>query len=264
MIKKLLATALIIPAFTIGAANAQQPAEEKSDWSVVLGAGVIAAPLYEGSSDYVVAPIPFVNITYLDTISFGARGLTAKLIQRNNFEADLGLAIDGGRNEDGGSLLISADDDTLQGMGDIDPAVGVKAFASYDFDAVKLSSSITQFLGNTNDGLIVDAGLSKKIPLSRQLFLTPSIKATWADDNYTQTFFGVTPQQSARSQFSAYEAEAGFKDVSVGLNAMYFINRQWFVTANGSVKQLLYDAADSPISEDDTNISLITTIGYRF
>lgn len=245
-------------------AQAQSTYHANNDLDVTLGAGVSYAPVYEGGDKYTVSPFPLVNVRYADRYELGMDGLTADLLKSDTTVFGLGLAYHQGRDEDGDTLFNNSGDDSLQGMGDIDGAIGIKGFASHDFEPVTVKGSVTQFLGDDNDGMLIDASLSKNIPMSQQLFLTPSLSTTWASDNYMDTFFGVTGAQAARSQFTAFNAESGFKDVSLGLSAMYFLSEHLFVTGGTEVKHLLGDAGDSPISEDDTSVSVVSTIGYKF
>ncbi|MGM0421616.1 MAG: MipA/OmpV family protein [Pseudomonadota bacterium] len=259
-----LSTAIATAVLFMGIQPAQaQDYNQNSDWDVTLGAGAAVVPTYEGSDDYTLTPLPYLNIRYKDRIGLGKDGLTADLLKNNRSKIGIGLTYDRGRDEDG-DTLIGSDDDTLDGMGDIDGALGLKAYAAHDFEPVTVSGGITQFVGDDNEGLIVDAKLSKRIPLSRQLSITPSLSTTWADDEYMDTFFGVDSGQASRSQFAQYNADSGFKDISLGLNAMYFLNRNWFIMGGGKIKQLLNDAADSPVSQNDTNVSLMSAVGYRF
>jgi outer membrane scaffolding protein for murein synthesis (MipA/OmpV family) len=46
--------------------HAQEPPAEGDDWTVVVGAGAIYAPDYEGSKDYEVLPFPYVSVGYKD------------------------------------------------------------------------------------------------------------------------------------------------------------------------------------------------------
>ena len=86
----------------------------------------------------------------------------------------------------------------------------------------------------------------------------------WADDNYIQDYFGVTPLQAAYSQFSAFKAQGGIKDASVGPDITCMINRNWFVSNEASVKQLFGDAASSPVSATKSSVSFVSLVGYHF
>ena len=76
--------------------------------------------------------------------------------------------------------------------------------------------------------------------------------------------FGVTPAQAGASIFPRFNASSGFKDVRAGANLIYRINSHWFVGTDVGVTRLLGDAALSPISIRDTNVTVMGMAGYRF
>ncbi|KAA0895116.1 MipA/OmpV family protein [Oryzomonas rubra] len=245
--------------------------EDKSDWDVSLGLGLAAGPVYEGSTHYQASPIPVVAVTWRDTVSLGIDGLSL-YHKSGGFRYGAGLTYDPGRKENGKNLLgMSSSDHRLAGLGDIKAAMGLKAFASYDvhpfqhIPLVVLDASATKLIGgSTNDGVLVQGGLSMPFQLGQDWRLTPKVGTTWANDHYMQDYFGVTPEQAARSRFSAYKAKAGMKDASVGLNVTYSIGKNWFVSGDGRVKRLLSDAASSPISATNINAGIVTLVGYHF
>jgi len=262
-----LALSLYFPAIVQAEDN-----EEKinNNWDVSLGLGIGAAPVYEGSTHYLPSPIPMVAISWRDTISLGINGLSLHH-KTGGFRYGVGLTYDPGRKDNGKNMFgMSSGDHRLEGLGKIKPAFGVKAFASYDvhpfqqIPLVVLDASVTKLFGSTNDGVFVQGGLAMPIQLGQDWRLTPKVSTTWANDRYMMDYFGVTPEQAARSRFSTYNAKAGMKDASVGLNVKYSINENWFVSGEGRAKLLLSDAASSPISATNVNASFVTLVGYHF
>lgn len=244
--------------------------EVKNNWDVSLGLGIGVAPVYEGSKHYLPSPIPMVAISWRDTVSLGIDGLSL-YHKTGGFRYGVGLTYDPGRKDDGKNIFgISSGDHRLEGMGDIKAAFGVKAFASYDvhpfqqIPLVVVDASVTKLLGRSNDGVLVQGGLAMPFQLGQSWRLTPKISTTWADDQYMKDYFGVTPEQAARSRFSTYTAKAGIKDASIGLNVTYSINKNWFITGDGRAKILLSDAASSPISATNIDARIVTLVGYHF
>lgn len=235
----------------------------KSKWDVTAGAGIMVRPTYEGSDEYTVTPLPFISATYDDQVSIGVGGLEVYW-RRDQFRFGGGLTYNNGREDSKEDGIFSTGDNRLRGLGDIDGAIGLKAFGSYDFGWANIGLTATQFTGNDNDGLILAAEASRKIPLSKQLMLRPYIGLTWADQNYTQTFFGVTPTQAANSNFNAYDADAGVKDISIGMDARYSFDQHWFISGRGDLKTFTGDVADSPLTMASTNGVVMTMVGYRF
>lgn len=247
------------------AAEEQDADEEKqSDWEVMLAAGVGVVPVYEGSADYGLVPIPFAYVNWKDFIILGPDGLSVNLLNKGKLKAGLGLTVSSGRDEKGNTFLGSQANDDLRGMGDIGVAAGARAFASYDFPQFTLGASLVQYLGQENDGLLADVSLSRTFTLKEILRMTPSVELTWADNRYMDTFYGVSELQATRSRYGRFQTRAGFKDVSVGLNVIQMLSPHWFVHMGGKFKYLIGDAEDSPVSRSNMNGSLVFTIGYRF
>jgi outer membrane scaffolding protein for murein synthesis (MipA/OmpV family) len=86
---------------------------------------------------------------------------------------------------------------------------------------------------------------------------------TWADRDYTMTFFGVTPAQSAASGLPAYEADSGFNTVRFGVGATYRLDRRWHVGARAAIWRIVGDAADSPITRERTPYTIGVFGMYR-
>ncbi|MEC4591124.1 MULTISPECIES: MipA/OmpV family protein [Nitrospirillum] len=232
-------------------------------WDITVGGGVAVRPNYEGSDHYRVAPLPLVTIRYDDMLALGPEGLSAYWHQ-GNVRVGAALTFDPGRNDSNTNGLFSNGDDRLKGLGDIDTSLGVKLFGAYQLGRISLDASVTKYTGDQNDGVVLTAGAGLPFKLADHLILTPHVGTTWANDNYMQTYFGVTPVQAAHSRFAAYTAGSGFKDVSAGVGALYRFNEHWFVTGDVSVKRLLGDAADSPVTYDATSARAFTAVGYRF
>jgi MipA family protein len=264
----------VVVAFAIyfsGLAQAENGGKEgRSDWDAVLGLGVVAAPVYEGSTHYLAMPIPMLAVSWRHTVSLGIEGFSIHH-KTGGLRYGAGLTYDTGRKDDGKNVFgMSSGDHRLEGLGRIKPAVGLKAFAFYDLHPwetiplLVLNGSVTKLFGSNNDGMLVQGGLSMPFQLGQSWRLTPKIGTTWANDRYMNEYFGVTTEQASRSQFASYHAKAGIKDVSMGLNATYSIDKNWFVSGDGRIKKLLGDADSSPISATDLNASFVTVVGYRF
>jgi len=216
------------------------------------------------------SPIPLLAITWLDTVSLGTDGLSLHH-KVGGVRFGVGASYNPGRKDNGKNMFgMSSGDHRLEGLGTIKPAVSFKAFASYDvhpfenIPLVVIDASATKLNGSNNNGVLVLGGLSMPFQPGQSWRLTPKISTTWASDRYMKEYFGITPEQAARSQFSTYNAKAGIKDVSVGLNVTYSITKHWFISGDGQVKKLLSDAASSPISSTNTNTSVVMLVGYRF
>lgn len=234
--------------------------EKPREWDVTLGAGVAVRPTFEGSDRSVVRPLPVIALRWRDTISLGEGGLsvTAHL---KKFRFGGGLTVDAGRKDHSSGGIFESGDDRLKGLGTIKASPGLRAFASTRLSLFNLEVSAVK---SFNHGVTATAGLSMPLPLGKKLFLIPHVRATWADDQYTQTYFGVSAAQSSASIFPRFGASSGVKDVRGGVNLIYSFNRHWFAGADVGVTQLMGSARASPISIRDTNLTAMAMAGYRF
>lgn len=237
----------------------QQPAP----WDISLAAGAAMQPTFFGSDRYRVSPVPLVIIRWRDTVSLGVEGLSLYW-HHDNLRIGGGVSYDGGRLDHESDGLLNSGDNRLKGLGNIDSAVGLRAFLSYKWGRVDLDSSVTKYLGSQNKGLLATFGVSTTMAVGKKFILRPHIGTAWADGDYMQTYFGVTPLQASRSVFPQYSTGAGIRGVNGGLTIVYRLSQHWFWGADLTATRYLDGAARSPITISDTNATVATVIGYHF
>ncbi|RVU36697.1 MipA/OmpV family protein [Hwanghaeella grinnelliae] len=248
-----------------GVAVAQDAGDDAGDWRVETGAGVIFSPDYEGSDDYEASPVPVLEVSWKDRIALttkGGPGLIATPFLGENYRIDTGLRYDFGRDED--------DNDALRGLGDLDVgAVGVLK-ASYEFGQFETGVELGHDLGGDRDGTTatVEFGMTQPI-LDRRAFVGLTADATWASDDYMQNTFGISATQAARSGagLSAFDAEAGFKDVGLSAMVGYSVTENVSVITMAKYSRLLNDAADSPLVDREgsaNQFQLFLGASYRW
>jgi outer membrane protein len=241
-----LGALLSIPIMTVGAGTAQ------AQDHVVIGAGVAAAPKYQGSEDYRILPIPAIDI------------------KRGWFFANLrnGVGIEPISTE---TLTISASAVFVQGIRSKDlpagidrlsDAVGARIFSSIRTGGFVATLGATKVLGGTK-GTIADASLSYRVQLSSRFMLTPTVAATWADRKYNDRYFGVTAAEALASGLPQFTAGSGFKDISGALTASYRLTDRVTLSATGSVSTLLREVEDSPIVRKKTQPLGLFALTYR-
>ncbi|WP_343714069.1 MipA/OmpV family protein [Inquilinus sp.] len=235
---------------------AAQEAPARGDWSFLLGGGAMVRPSYEGSDKFSVSPLPFVSINWRDRVFLDMeRGLGVNVVRTDVLRLGVSVGFAPGRDED--------DEDHLEGLGDIDMAARGHVFGSYSFGMVQLGLDVSKDFGGS-EGVLVRPGVSVKVPLAESWTLSSGVSATWANDDYMQSFFGVSSSQSRKSGLERYDAGAGFKSVDLRIGLNWAISESWFAAANAGVGILLGDAADSPITESRVQPSVGLAIGYRF
>ncbi len=217
--------------------------------TVTVGAVAIAQPKYEGGKEYEVTgapafkfsgPNPFGSFLKVDTRNINDIGLG--ILNIGNFSAGPALGYRFDREEDDGRLL--------RGLGDVDGGVLVGGFARYDFKPAYVRASyLTQVTGEEDAGGILRLQVGADFQAVPQLFLKTFAAVEFADDDYMQTYFGVTAAQSASSGLVRYTPDSGAKSFHLGATAEYEFAPTWTAIAGIEYARLVGDAADSPVVE---------------
>jgi len=258
----ILAASLLTFAGT--AASQEQPEEQV--WSIDLGGGAIYKPDYDGSDDYEVRGLPMIGINYRDIIVLRGLSLTFDAFELTDTKLADSLSFgpivqfDSGREAD--------DNPILRNLGDIDQGALAGVFVNYEAGPVELGLTVVQDATNRYEGMIAEIEAGYGVMLTERLRAQFEISATWADDEYTQAYFGITPEQSrASGRLRAYTAEAGVKDAGASMFLHYFLSPHWMVSGRLAYRRLLNDAADSPLVEDEgsqNQASGAVFVSYRF
>ena len=225
------------------------------DWDVMIGAGVMYRPKYEGSGEMEILPVPFVSATLFDRLTLDPSGIGLKAYERGPFELDVKVGYDLGRSED--------DSDDLRGLGDIDAAATIGGRASLNYGPATFFVSVDQMIGGS-DGLVGKAGVEFTQPVTETIILGAGASATLADKNYMDAYFGIDAGQAARSGHQTYKAGAGVKSIDLSVSATYLINEDWILRGEQTLGILVGDAADSPVVKQTLQSSSLLTLGYRF
>ena len=229
--------------------------QKLADWNVMLAAGGMYAPKYEGSDEFELVPLPMISAT-IGRLTIDPGGLSIDVLESNGFKIVLkgGYDMGGGRKE--------KDSKYLKGLGDIDNGGVVGTQLSYEVGPMELYASVDKTFGGS-DGLIgvVGANVSHHY---NAFILSAGASATFADENHMQSYFGVTALQSARSGLLQYDAGAGLKRFDIEASVTYMASQNWFVRGQAGVGFLTGDAKDSPIVRKTVQPSGMLMVGYRF
>jgi MipA family protein len=257
-----LSLALLSSVSMVLASDAQQ--EEKKSWQVTLGAGVANLPEYPGSEDNETRALPLINVRYKRFFFGGVPG--------SGSPGGLGLYAYDGESFSLGAVVApgvmepreESDDASLRGLGDIEAATRAGLFSSYRIGWLTLSASALTDVSDKQQGMVAnfDAQVTYRPTPKLSLSLGPGL--TWADEEYMQTFFGITPQQAVRSAFAPYTADAGISVIRVSFGVQYLVSPHWFLGGGITAARLQGDAADSPIVMEENQNLYALFAGYRF
>lgn len=244
---------------------AEDEAPKKGPWEITVGAGAANLPEYPGSDEYETRGLPVVSVRYKRFFLGGApgsgspAGLGAYLYDGETFRLGTVLSVDGTKPRE------ESDDVSLRGLGDIDSAVRAGVFSSYRVASwLTLRAAALTDVSDKQQGTTASIDVEFSYRPTARLTLTAGPGLTWSDEEYMQTFFGISDEQAARSDLAPYAPEAGVSVVRVSLGAQYQFSGQWFAGLRVSAAQLQGDATDSPIVQDKNQNLYALFVGYRF
>ena len=255
-----------------GAAAGNPPADGADPppgWSGRVVAGAAAVPDFQGSRSSRSGALVGLDAAYTTaaagTWHLGTAGLGWSH-RLGDVRFGIGLGGDRGRRDDGGHggrPEAKPGHARLAGLGDIDGTPVVTLFAGTRLGAVPVQLSLAKAT-RSHRGTQLNLALPLRFTLNDALTLGVTPALTWADSRYTQAFFGVSPEQAARTSYRAFDASAGLKSASLDLAVDYKLGGGWGLHAGASFSRLLGDAARSPVTERRRQIRSMLALLYQF
>lgn len=106
-------------------------------------------------------------------------------------------------------------------------------------------------LSDSHNGWSLQPGVDYTMALAPSWQLNARVFSTYASENYMNAYFGVGSKGTAKSGLDKFTAEAGFKDVGLGLGLGYNLTDNWNIGTQAGYSRLMGDAADSPVTKKD-------------
>jgi len=226
----------------------------------IVGGGLAVIPRYPGSADHRVMPAPFVHFErgpFFISNDEGLPGLGLKARVAPDLDVGVQVGPSLGRPENRSPRLA--------GLGDIDASARFGVFARWT--PGRWSASLSYNRSSDSDyGGALDLRGSYAVFAQGPHAVRLGASLDWGDSDYMQTWFGITPQQSANSRagLPAYRVSSGLSAGSAYASWRYRLNARWGVNALLGVQTLLGDAADSPVVERKTSAFGAFGITYAF
>lgn len=253
------------PALVISATpEAEDGAGEDKGPAVLLGAGPMIAPVYDGSKKFQVSPFPLVDVSGLlggRVFVSSLRGIGVNAIDEGAFKAGISVTYRGGR--------VSKDDDRLKGLSDLTGGPIVAGFMTYNLRPFAFEVKVENQFG-PNPGTTVTAGATYVFsPIDRmRVSIGPQVQ--WADARWDKYNFGVTPDEARiataeGNPLRPYSPGAGVKDVAFSATAFYQLGPHWGLAARVGLQELIGGAAtDSPLTQQKFQPSIAFGATYKF
>jgi outer membrane protein len=256
---------------TLGTAVAAEG--EQRPWQLELGAGLSYEPDYSGSSASSPRLLLWASGEYRSerwgkfALDAGSLTLDPQLrwdfFDSDDYGVGLLLGYRNGRSESDPGLIADAGSARLKGMGTVSAAVDGGVAGYVKVFGIPLFAQVRSAL-NGDQGTLGILGVYLPLDLGDGVELTVLPSVTWANGKQMQTFYGVTPAQSAASGFAVYDAGAGWQNAALELAATWKISGPWLLVGSVAYQRLLGDAADSPLTQDRNQVSGLLGLAYRF
>ena len=229
------------------------PAAQAADFSI--GGGIGVKPDYEGSSDYELVPVPagsaqFENGMFVKMLGLNVR---ANLIPSNFWR--LGPIYNYRPERD------DVEDNRVDRMKDISDANELGIFGGINWEGWFLFLDILADTGDAYNGWYSTLKAGYNWAISKEFVLSMGAHTTYADDDYMQTYFGVSRKDSERSGLNRYDADESIKDVGLDFSATWGFAQRWDLQGLLQISQLVGDADDSsPVVDEGSETQLFTAV----
>jgi MipA family protein len=249
----LIFAGLALPAF------AQVPENEK-----ILGIGARARPAYDGADGGRGDVIPYVRLYGEHFFARTTQGMLEGGWRARPIGAwvfGLQTAYEAGRVTDESAFLKS------RGFENLSPGASIGLHAEGDW---KLGPMPLDALVRYRRHVDSEQGAQADLRFTAGIFSRWSVSAaaygqlTWGDGKSNQTYFGVTPQQSATTGLPSYQASSGLRYAQFGLLGSMDLSEHWLIPWGITVQRMQGDAANSPLVRDRTNFFVNAGVAYRF
>jgi outer membrane scaffolding protein for murein synthesis (MipA/OmpV family) len=231
---------------TPGVALAQDTSEESDAFSGYTTLGIAALPDYEGADDLRILPLVDGKLFWDERyIAVEGPAIRANVLNSETFEFGPVASFTFGRDD-------AIEDQAVARLGAIDDAYEVGLFGAVNFklagnDTLRVGVQGVQDVSDVHDGFVITGNATYTAPIGKRLTLMFDLGASYASDDYAETYFSVTPAGTLASGLATFNAEGGFKDVGAQLTATYLVGDNWGIAANAGYRRLLGDFADSPV-----------------
>jgi outer membrane scaffolding protein for murein synthesis (MipA/OmpV family) len=225
-------------------------------WFAELGPGIAVFPKYPGARAEAVWPIPSAEVRYSDSFFFNTRtGLGVTWHNDPQWQMGASFWFRKGRSHNDGPAVAE--------LADIKTAGKAQLFLASHCGPIWFDGTASQDIGGSK-GFTLDMSTSWRFSPTPRLHGSLGIEASLANRKFMQTWFGITPEQSATSGLQQYSAGGGLKSAGPTASLRYALTDRWSINTAVMYDVLLVKAADSPVVERRTLPAFTVGVAYRF
>lgn len=227
-----------------------------------IGAAILRTPRYMGADETRLRALPYFSYRWASGWFIdGLNGVGYAWSPEPGRRLGLHLGASPEREED--------DSAALRGMGDVDREAELGGFVHQRLGnwlggSLSVRTHLRYGAGEEHRGAQAELGLGWGTRLAQRSLMNVGLSANWANQDYMQTYFGVTPAQATSSVYAEHEAHGGLRDFRLTLGFIQLLSST--TTGLLMVGQTWWqgDAADSPLVRDTRNTLILAAVTYRF
>jgi outer membrane protein len=220
-----------------------------------LGASVFNTGRYLGSNDRVTVPFPLVYFNYNDRVYWSIASVGGWLWRADDrsFKAGLIAKARGG---------VQGDKTGYDGVQDRKASADAGLNLLWRTAPVNVGLSVLTDVGGRSDGQSASLRLSKRLKLTGNWSLTPSLGAEWLDRKVVDYYYGVHPEDSSGGA-PLYQGRSAVNLHAI-LSTGYRLAPHWALFGGVAYSRLGNGIADSPLVQRRTNTLVFAGIGWSF
>jgi outer membrane protein len=252
---RLILLAVMVPGLPVTAHSQERPV------LMTVGLWTLGTRPFPGSDETQLTFKPIVSMRRLDEREWlnlpNDHGGPA-LLKTERFRFGPSINIVSARKE--------GDFDSLKGLGDVDTAYEVGAFAEFwPGSLIRTRIEMRRGFGG-HEGLVVNLSADAVWHANENLRFTIGPRLSLANKDYMQTYYGVTDLQSASSGLARFDAGAGLHSAALATSVTYKWTDAWSTIGYAELGRLVGDAAKSPIAErgSETTFTIGAALTYSF
>lgn len=196
-----------------------------------LGVGIDSSPEYFGAEDNEIGP------KFRFSSSNGPK---------NGFSVAPSFRFIDERNDDESSELA--------GLDDIDASLEVGGRLRYSQERYEAFAAVRYGIVG-HESFVGEVGGDVILRPTDAITLRAGPRLLWGDEDFSQTYFGITDAESAASGFDAFSADGGLVSGGLKAEAAYQFDENWGIVGTVQYDRLTEDAADSPLTASDDQVT---------
>lgn len=231
-----------------------QPRPPAEGWNYAAGAAAIMAPAFPGSEDYQLMLVPSIRVSYGEVFFASVeQGIGYNLVNESGWVAGPLLKFDFGREASGKNpfRVVGKRSQGLRGFEDVDFTFQGGIFVGRESGPWAARAELLQGI-NGHEGLTGDLSLDHRTVWTGRQPGPPVIFSTgprlrWADADYVDAFYGVSPRAALATGLPRYAPDAGLVSLGWGATVVKPLRDRWSLVVLAGYNRLMADAADSPL-----------------